>query len=202
MSKARYPHPQDEFDVVSDGPRGSHRAPRSAVTRWWPFLAVLVVLPVLAYGLVTWWSDWDGSPDSLPSVFTQDEPSEAPETTDDPTAEEPGEAAEDPVVEEPVEPEVPAPDVDLARAVQVMNGTGASGLAAGGRERLEAAGFTAVTTGNWQERPDVSVVYYPTEQDVTTAQTVAASLGITTVEESAEIAGDVVTAVLAADYTP
>ena len=70
-------------------------------------------------------------------------------------------------------------------------------------ERIEEAGFTDVSSGNWSGvDPDASIVYYATAQDVATAQAVAAALGLTAVQESAADAGEGIVVVLAGDYTP
>jgi hypothetical protein len=59
-----------------------------------------------------------------------------------------------------------------------------------------------VSSGNWAgEDPAASIVYYATAADITTAQLVASTLGLVTVQESAELAPSGVVAVLAADYT-
>ena len=48
--------------------------------------------------------------------------------------------------------------------------------------------------------PAGSVIYYGTADDLTTAQAVAAALGIDMVQESADIAADGIVVVLGADY--
>ncbi|WP_024285683.1 LytR C-terminal domain-containing protein [Cellulomonas sp. KRMCY2] len=203
MRPGEHPDAVDEFDEVdaSGGPRGAHRAPRSWWSRWWPFVTVLVVFPVLAYGLVTWLSDWDGlSGVELPS-FSQSE-----DDTQEPSA---GATATETATAAPVEtPAVtqeptPEPVADLTRPVSVLNATSRAGLAGGASDRLEAAGFTAATADNWDgDDLETSVVYYPAAADVATAQAVAAALGIATVQEDAAQAPDGLVVVLAADYEP
>src|SRR5690606_34220834 len=136
-----YPYPADEFDAADarGGPRGVHRAPRSRRSRWLPFAVVLVLFPLLAYGAVTWLSDWQGLGGGN---GTQ---SEAPAGDDGATEEEAtpeGEAPPDPTTETPVEPEAPPPPpVDLATPVEVFNATSRAGLAGGAADRIEEAGF-------------------------------------------------------------
>lgn len=212
MSSGAYPHPADEFDDAAHrvGPRGVHRAPRSRWARWRPFVLVLVVFPLLAYGLVTWLSDWDGLAGvDLPNL-TADDGAAADQGSDAGTGADAGtDAAGDdgaaaspssePSPEQPPPP--PPPVVDPARNVQVFNATSRAGLAASGVDKVEAAGFTDVHADNWAgENPDASVVYYPTPDDVATAQSVADALGITAVQESATQAPDGIVAVLASDY--
>lgn len=163
---------------------------------------VLVVFPAIAYVGVTILSDWDGlsgsdGDDGAAAETTEDEPTDdaaAPETPEEP--------AETPTETESTEPAPPpAPPLNPARAVEVYNSTNRSGLAAEASGRLEAAGFTDLTTGNWSgDDPAASVVYYATPDDVTTAQTIAQTLGISQFVESAELAPDGIVVVLAGDY--
>jgi hypothetical protein len=202
VSSGDYPYPADEFDSAAArvGPQGAHRSPRSRWQRLGPFLLVLVLFPLLAFGAVTWLSNWDGLPGVIAPPVSEDDET-MPAATDPAVATEPTETATTPPpVETPTEP--PAPVADLARVVEVFNSTNRSGLAASAAERVKEAGFTSVTAENWTgEDPAASVVYYPAAADVATAQAVAAALGITAVEESAADADEGITVVLAADYS-
>lgn len=202
--KGHYAYPPDEFDAASqeERPRGVHRAPRSWWSRWGALVAVLVIFPVLAFGVVTWLSDWEGiQRDDVVAEAGQDdgapaEPTE-PEEPTEPVEETP---AEEPPAEEPVPEEPAAPEPDLSAPIEVLNATGTAGLAGGGAERLADAGFTAVTSGNWQQPdPDSSVVLYADPADEGTAAAVAETLGISRVEVSTDVDG--VVAVLWTDYT-
>ena len=198
-------YPADEFDAAEarGGPRGVHRAPRSTRRRLLPFLVVLILFPLLAFGLVTWLSGWNGLPGSAGPTASGD----ATQATDEPVVEGSETATEPPATQETptptVEPEPPAPEPNLDTGVEVFNSTSRSGLASGAAELIQEAGFTAVTAGNWAGGdPETSVVYYATPDDVATAQLVAQTLGIATVEESAEQAPTGVVVVLATDYQP
>ncbi|NTW41831.1 MAG: LytR family transcriptional regulator [Cellulomonadaceae bacterium] len=204
MKPGEYPYPADEFDAAaaSAGPRGVHRTPRSRWSRWWPFLLVLVLFPALAYGAVTILSGTGnlpgatGTTSSAADTGTTDESTATDEATT--PAEPPATESAAPVVTPTPEP---APVADLTRAVEVLNSTQISGLAGGARDRVEAAGFTNVTTGNFTGTdPDASIVYYTAAADITTAQAVAAALGLTAVQESADDAPDGIVVVLASDY--
>ena len=206
MRSGTYSYPADEFDAAArtGGPRGVHRAPRTRWSRWWPFVVVLIVFPALAYGIVTFLSDWDGFGDLGSDSAEQQEPAGnadgdpvEPDPTD-PGAEEP---AETPTETEPAPP--PPPPADLSRPVDVFNSTNTSGLARNGADRLTAAGFTTIDVADWDgDDPATSVVYYGVATDVTTAQQVAAALGLpaTALVESAEQAPDGIVVVLADDY--
>lgn len=198
MKAPEYPYPPDEFDsaAASGGPRGVHRKPLSTWRRWTGFIVVLLVFPALAYGAVTIAAGWDGFPGSSGPTAGADtgDDSAAGEETPEPT-----EPAPEPTPTETPTPEVPP--ADLSRSVIVENATPTAGLAAGGAETLQAAGFTAVDTANWDGADTTtSAVYYPAAADLGTAQAVAAALGIASVQESADVAGDVIRAVLAEDF--
>lgn len=202
MKAGDYPYPADEFDAADarGGPRGVHRTPRSRRSRWLPFVVVLVLFPLLAYGVVTWLSDWQGL------GGTQEEPTGTTDGGDEAAAEDPATdpATTDPATEVPEQPEAPPPPVaDVAAPVAVYNSTSTSGLAGGAAGRLEDAGFTSVTPDDWDgEDPDASVVFYATAADVATAQLVASTLGIAAVQEDAAQAPQGVVVVLADDYEP
>lgn len=177
MSKADYPYPPDEFDAPRspDAPRDPYLAPRSWWSRWWPFVAVLVVFPVLAFALVNLAARFDSLPiggDSSASETASDTSTDAASTAPTETG---TEAAETPA-------ETPVATADLATPVVVYNAAGIAGLAASTAETLTTAGFTAVTTGN-QDAGDLteSVVYYGSDALKPTADLVAQTLGITTV---------------------
>jgi hypothetical protein len=199
VSKADYPYPDDEFDVPADpdAPRGVHRAPRSAWAKWWPFLAVLVLAPVLAYAAVTVWGVLNDPSTGDPGSSTIDD--EAPDdTASDGTAEEPTEGTEDPGTTESEAP--PAPQPVLSTPVEVLNAAGIGGLAGTQQQKLTVAGFTAVTTGNSDGAGvDDSTVFYASEDLKPTADLVAQTLGITTVTMSAEDAGDGIVVLLKSD---
>lgn len=207
MSKADYPYPEDEFDAVSpDAPTGVHRAPRSAWSKWWPFLVVLLVVPVLAYGVVEYLSRTDNLPDAGP---TQGQ--EQPQEPQDPGVDEgtaPGDGTGDgtgegePGTEEPPVGEEPpvAPEPVLTTPVSVLNGARVSGLAGRVSEQLRGVGFTSVSADNANGPvPEVSTIYITTEDLRATAELVANTIGVPTIEVSPPDAGGGVTVVLVTD---
>lgn len=122
--------------------------------------------------------------------------SEAPESPE-PSATEPETPSESP---EPsaTEPETAAADTgDTSAPVEVYNASSIGGLAGRVSGGLSASGFTVVGSGNWQGFPvPSSAVYY--SQNETTAQAVAAELGLPLVQD-ARVPG--VAVVLNADYS-
>lgn len=198
MSKADYPYPDDEFDATDPAtPLGVHRAPRTWWSRWWPFVVVVLVAPVLAFLAVTYAADQD-----TPSSGSNDNPTtSAPPTSEEPSssetastpAEEPAETPEETPSEEP------AAEPDTAAGVLVLNGSGISGLAGRTGEDLESAGFTNVSTGNYSGDLDASTVFYASEELRATADLVAQTIGVDAVELDPAEAGDAITVVLITD---
>lgn len=204
MSKG-YRYPEDEFDAdpAQDAPIGVHRAPRTWWSRWWPFVAVLVLVPAVTVGAVLWASSWDGK---LPGLGSDETPTvaapESPESSEPAgTPEETPAAPEETEQTEEAPVETPDPVPDLAAPVRVVNAANISGLAAGAAEQLEDAGFTSVTTGNGNAGGSTaSTIFYATPELAVTAQQVATTLGIANVVESADVAGDGVLVLLLRDF--
>lgn len=201
MSKADYPYPDDEFDRAADAdpdvPRGVHRAPRSTWSRWWPFLAVVVLAPLLAFGAVTVWgmvndSSMNDAKDSGVTAPEDNETSDPGDGTEAP-ADGTGTGTEEP----PATAEPPAPTPVLTTPVQVLNGAGIKGLAGDQAKKLTDAGFTTVDTGNVTgTKPAQNTVYYASEDLKDTATAVGQTLGVTTVTLSPTDAGDGISVVL------
>lgn len=206
MTKASERYPEDEFDAppALDAPVGVHRAPRSWWSRWWPFVAVVVLVPVLTVGSVLWATSWDG----LPSFSSSDDTTDDAAATQEPPADTGTEAApedEAPVESEepPVETEAPpAPVADLAATVRVLNAANRSGLAASAQGDLEDAGFTSVTADNGNAGSlTASTVFYASADLAPTAQLVADTLGISAVVEDAGTAPEGVVVLLLRDFS-
>ena len=197
VTKASYPYPEDEFDqaAMQAGPRGVHRQPRRGFSRWWPFLAVLVLAPALAYGLVTYLSH-SGSTSTIPGLSSlTDESTATPTATPTATATPPATTAPS------ATPTVATPALDTK--VQVLNGAGVSGIGAKAAAKLTGAGFTSVTASNYGGAAlSVSTVFYAKPDQAVTAKAVGTALGITHVTESAAQASGAIVVVLKSDYKP
>lgn len=213
MSQAKDPYPPDEFDVVDPtAPRSPHRAPKTRAQRFLPFLAAIVLGPLLAYLIVTA-AESGGltgveatstqgpgetvTPTADPNMGDEDATTTPPEPSDEATTDETEEAQE---TEEPP----PAPDPDLGTRVMVLNATNTSGLAGRARSTLEDAGWSNVATGNYSGTLAGSVVFYAEDDDVleSSARAVAEELGIDDVELDPDAATDPITVVLESDFTP
>lgn len=208
MAEDTYPYPEDEFDDLGRQrtPQGVHRAPRPWWRVWGPLIAVVILAPLVAFGLVRLAAggsdDPGGATTPTAAEVTPGDGAEGGETTGEEGAEptdEPAEGETEPAPEETeAEPE-PAP-VDRAAAVSVLNGAGVQGLAGRVQERLEGTGWSAVSAGNYQSaEPSVSTVFYRDAGLLPAAEAVAAELGIGPVVELADVAS--VTVVLRSDFS-
>lgn len=200
MSKADYPYPEDEFDAISpDAPTGVHRAPRSAWSRWWPFVLVLVLVPALAYGAVAYLSRTG----DLPVVGGPTQGQEPP-ADEQPPADGSGEGELPPEGEgeapPETEPEAPPPTPQLDVPVVVLNGARVGGLAGRIAGELEGVGFVDVKPDNATEPlPPTSTVYIASQDLQATGELVATTVGVSAIVVDAEKAGLAVTVVLVTD---
>lgn len=197
MSKAAYSYPPDEFDASPgpDAPRGVHRAPRSAWSRWWPFVAVVVIVPLVAWGAVTYLAGRGQLPDipgvaSTASQGPDQTPTDSAQPSDSATASTP-----------PAQSTSTAPPAtDLTAPVNVLNGAKINGLAKKVADQLAAAGFAKVTTGNTSAATStVSTVFYGNASLKATAELVAKTIKVTAVEQSSTEAPSGITVVLRSD---
>ena len=179
-----YEYPEDEFDSPADDgpdPIGVHREPVPAWRSWLPLLAVLIIVPLLAWGAVSLLGSRSASPTE--TTTTAAAASATPTATASATL---------------------AGDADMTTGVTVHNGTSTSGLGTRTGEKLTNAGFTAVTVSQGMyslAEPTTTTVYYASPDDQSTAQAVAQALGVTEVVESAtEAQSNPIVVVLRDDY--
>lgn len=179
-----YEYPEDEFDSPADDgpdPIGVHREPVPAWRSWLPLLAVLIIVPLLAWGAVSLLGSRSAS--QTETTTTAAAASATPTATASATL---------------------AGDADMTTGVTVHNGTSTSGLGTRTGEKLTNAGFTAVTVSQGVyslAEPTASTVYYAAPENKSTAQAVAQALGVTEVVESAtEAQSNPIVVVLRDDY--
>lgn len=197
MSKAAYSYPPDEFDASPgpDAPRGVHRAPRSAWSRWWPFVAVVVIVPLVAWGAVTYLAGRGQLPD-IPGVASTASSQGAGQTPTDSAQPSGGATAATPSAPS----STPAPPTDLTAPVSVLNGSKINGLAKKVADQLTAAGFAKVTAGNASgATPTASTVFYGNASLKATAELVAKTIKVAAVEQSTTEAPSGITVVLRSD---
>lgn len=205
---SQYPYPPDEFDASSDdgpAPIGVHRAPVPAWRAWLPLLAILVIVPLLAWGAVALLGSRAGDPSDVQVGPAQPSATTVPSATTSPTTEptaEPTAAEATPTPEPTPEPPTTA---DLTTGVTVHNGTSTNGLAARTADRLTNAGYTSVTVapGSYTEtEPARTTVYYAGPEHAVTAQAAAGLLGITNVVQDPQMAAsNPIVIVLRNDFT-
>ncbi|MFC4553800.1 LytR C-terminal domain-containing protein [Georgenia faecalis] len=191
-------YPEDEFDI--DGrqrtPQGVHRRARSRLAAVLPFVAVLVIVPLLAWAAVTALSRDPGTPE--PAAGPTPTATEAPA---DPTATPTGtEAPSGEPSEEPTEE--PAGDVERGVSISVLNGAGIGGLAADAAGELIDDGFTnAVAADYTAGSPETTTLYYRNAELRATAEAIGELLGIDTLVEAPSATQNVeIAIVLRADY--
>ena len=110
--------------------------------------------------------------------------------------------SDDAATQEPqTEPETqPEQTVNYNTSVRVINATGVNGYAAQQSGVLQSVGYTSVIAANPSggALPSVNVVWYQNETDLATAQNIADTLGIATVEQATGIADPIVVVYIAA----
>lgn len=221
-------YPTDAFDNPPSGPVGVHRGRRSLAVRVAPFLMVIVVAALaglLTWGIasgelnkVPWpWAqqsaqtaqDSKGGQDDAAADDGDDAQADADDQDDaanqgqadgqgaDDAAQSDDAAADEPQTEPETQPEQ---TVNYNTSVRVINATGVNGYAAQQSGVLQSVGYTSVIAANPSggALPSVNVVWYQNETDLATAQNVADTLGIATVEQATGIADPIVVVYIAA----
>lgn len=188
----------DPYSGVESTRRGAHRARPTPLMAALPAAAVVVVVVLVAFGVYTLLGGAGGGGNSgsgdtaagaeaSPSVSGQSSPSPSADAEQSPD-------------DEPTE----EPEPDRTIKVTVLNNTSRQGLAAKGKNKLAADGWTIKAIGDHKPRGSVptTTVFYATEEQKVTAEAISQAIGVGGVEESSEIAGDGITVVLSTDFTP
>ena len=217
MSKEDYPYPEDEFDTLGAKrvPQGVHREPTPRWRQWLPYLLVLVLVPVLTFGVVKYFA---GSSSDEPGPTAEETETSAPEEggeespgaedgatdpdseetggTDEPGDEEPGD--EEPGEEDTEDPE----DLNLDTHVLILNGARVQGLAGEVADALTDEGWQYTEADNYaQAAPAESTLYYTSEEFAAEAEAVGEQLGITNLVESSSAASNGIVIVLRTDFS-
>lgn len=216
----------DAFDNPPSGPVGVHRGRRSLAVRVAPFVVVIVVAALaglLAWGIasgelnkVPWpWAQQsaqtaqdskggqddaaaDDGDDAQADADAQDDAADQGEADGQDTD---GAAQPDDATADEQQPESqPEQTVNYNTSVRVINATGVNGYAAQQSGVLQSVGYTSVIAANPSggALPSVNVVWYQNETDLATAQNIADTLGIATVEQATGIADPIVVVYIAA----
>ncbi len=216
MSVSNYDYPEDEFDVGDDDgpvPVGVHRAQVPRWRSWVPLLAIIVIVPALAWGAVTLflngkriWETFSGSSDAVSSS----QPAQGGQAGGNKNADKNADSANNKAGAASAKPSAsasPSGNVDFTTRVTVANGTNTDGLAKGASEKLTNGGFTAVEVipGIYENaEPAKSTVYFSSPEARTAAQEIGKRLGISNVVEgTAENTQDApIAVILRDDYKP
>lgn len=201
---------KDAFDNPPAGPMGVHRGARSVASRVTPY--VIVVIAALLAGLLFWgvysgelgnlkmpWSSSQSttssdssSSDSSSSDGSDTSSDASSDTSSDASSDSSGDAsANDANSDAASTDEAQQSDananqtVNLNTEVRVVNATSINGYAQSKADALTQAGYTTVSASNPTGNvPSQTVVWYQNETDRATAENVAQTLGISTVEQS------------------
>ena len=208
MSVSNYDYPEDEFDVGDDDgpvPVGVHRAQVPRWRSWVPLLAIIIIVPALAWGAVTLFlnsSGGSGSSDAVSSTQPA-QGGQGGQAADKQAADKKGAAAS----AKPSASASASGNVDFNTKVTVSNGTYTDGLAKGASEKLTNGGFTSVEViaGVYENaEPAASTVYFSSPEARPAAEEVGKRLGISNVAEGTEEStqGAPIAVILRDDYKP
>ncbi|WP_454934445.1 LytR C-terminal domain-containing protein [Actinomyces oris] len=215
MSVSNYDYPEDEFDVGDDDgpvPVGVHRAQVPRWRSWVPLLAIIVIVPALAWGAVTLFLNGSGGSGSSDAVSSS-RPAQGGQAGGNKNAGKNAGSADNAdnkagaASAKPSASASPSGNVDFTTRVTVANGTNTDGLAKGASEKLTNGGFTAVEVipGIYENaEPAKSTVYFSSPEARTAAQEIGKRLGISNVVEgTAENTQDApIAVILRDDYKP
>ena len=205
MSVSNYDYPEDEFDVGDDDgpvPVGVHRAQVPRWRSWVPLLAIIIIVPALAWGAVTLFLNSSGGSGSSDAVSST-QPAQGGQAADKKAADKKGAAAS----AKPSASASASGNVDFNTKVTVSNGTYTDGLAKGASEKLTNGGFTSVEViaGVYENaEPAASTVYFSSPEARPAAEEVGKRLGISNVAEGTEEStqGAPIAVILRDDYKP
>ena len=211
MSVSNYDYPEDEFDVGDDDgpvPVGVHRAQVPRWRSWVPLLAIIIIVPALAWGAVTLFlngSGGSGSSDAVSSSSSQ--PAQSGQAGGNKNTDKNAENNAGAASAKPSASASPSGNVDFTTRVTVSNGTNTDGLAKGASEKLTNGGFTAVEVipGIYENaEPAQSTVYFSSPQARPAAEEVGKRLGISNVVEGTaeNTQGASIAVILRDDYKP
>ncbi|WP_232217613.1 LytR C-terminal domain-containing protein [Gleimia europaea] len=152
-------YPEDEFDQAgAEGPVGLFREKPSRWKTVLPFLLVLIIVPVLAWGAVSLITGRGSNENASPQPTTV--ATQAPTGTTQASSE--TEAATEATTQKPTEaPTETEPAISKDVAIQILNGTRVNGLAAEAVGKLQADGYQYVSASNasgWLT--EFTTVYY------------------------------------------
>ena len=211
MSVSNYDYPEDEFDVGDDDgpvPVGVHRAQVPRWRSWVPLLAIIIIVPALAWGAVTLFLNSSGGSGSSDAVSSS-QPAQGGQAGGNKNADSKGDKGDKggAASAKPSASASASGNVDFNTGVSVANGTNTDGLAKGASEKLTNGGFTAVEVipGIYENaEPAKSTVYFSSPEARTAAEEIGKRLGISNVVEGTaeNTQGASIAVILRDDYKP
>ena len=211
MSVSNYDYPEDEFDVGDDDgpvPVGVHRAQVPRWRSWVPLLAIIIIVPALAWGAVTLFLNGSGGSGSSDAVSSS-QPAKGGQAGGNKNADNKGDKGDKggAASAKPSASASASGNVDFNTGVSVANGTNTDGLAKGASEKLTNGGFTAVEVipGIYENaEPAQSTVSFSSPQARPAAEEVGKRLGISNVVEGTaeNTQGASIAVILRDDYKP
>ena len=212
MSVSNYDYPEDEFDVGDDDgpvPVGVHRAQVPRWRSWVPLLAIIIIVPALAWGAVTLFLNGSGGSGSSDAVSSS-QPAQGGQAGGNKNPDKNADSADNKAGAATAKPSASASasgNVDFNTGVSVANKTNTDGLAKGASEKLTNGGFTAVEVipGIYENaEPAQSTVYFSSPQARPAAEEVGKRLGISNVVEGTaeNTQGASIAVILRDDYKP
>ena len=211
MSVSNYDYPEDEFDVGDDDgpvPVGVHRAQVPRWRSWVPLLAIIIIVPALAWGAVTLFLNSSGGSGSSDAVSSS-QPAQGGQAGGNKNADSKGDKGDKggAASAKPSASASASGNVDFNTGVSVANGTNTDGLAQGASEKLTNGGFTAVEVipGIYENaEPAKSTVYFSSPEARTAAEEIGKRLGISNVVEGTadNTQGAPIAVILRDDYKP
>lgn len=192
MSESYYP--EDEFDQPDPElrqPVGVHRERPATWRSWAPLIAVIVVVPLLAWGAVSLLGQTSGRSDASAGATQAATEAGSEEATQQAQGDTSANQAAPASPEASATPSATTADADLTTGITVINGTTTQGLAGRTGDRLTNVGYTGVSVQQGvyeQSTPATTTLYYAAAENEATARAVAQTLGISNVVESADFA--------------
>ncbi|OLL15152.1 hypothetical protein BKH32_04560 [Actinomyces oris] len=208
---SNYDYPEDEFDVGDDDgpvPVGVHRAQVPRWRSWAPLLAIIIIVPALAWGAVTLFLNGSGGSKSSDAVSSSSsQPAQSGQAGDNKNTDKNAENNAGAASAKPSASASPSGNVDFTTRVTVSNGTNTDGLAKGASEKLTNGGFTAVEVipGIYESaEPAQSTVYFSSPEARPAAEEIGKRLGISNVVEGTadNTQGAPIAVILRDDYKP
>ena len=211
MRVSNYDYPEDEFDVGEDDgpvPVGVHRAQVPRWRSWVPLLAIIIIVPALAWGAVTLFLNGSGGSGSSDAVSSS-QPAQGGQAGGNKNADSKGDKGDKggAASAKPSASASASGNIDFNTGVTVANGTETSGLAKGAGDKLTNGGFTAVEVvpGIYENtEPAKSTVYFSSPESRPAAEEVGKKLGISNVVEGTaeNTQGSTIAVILRDDYKP